>query len=192
MRLDGVDYRLAGVLSPIVGPLEQRRSFFVAAQWDTPRRKGPFFITALGRLRSESARPQATEELHAINRRMFPIWRTSYQDEAATWSMIDLKAHVVGDVRTIAGLALAAVGLVWLIACTNASNLLVARVTSRRRELAVRLALGASRMRVIRYLLSESAVLALAAAIVGVALAWVGHRIASQRRGELFPAHRGD
>ena len=93
--------------------------------------------------------------------------KRSYQDEKATWAMMDLKAHVVGDVRTIAGLALAAVALVWLIACANASNLLVARVTSRRRELAVRAALGASRGRVMRYLLAESALLALGAAAVG-------------------------
>ena len=86
--------------------------------------------------------------MRAINRRIFPIWQTSYQDDKATWSMTDLKAYVVGDVGTTAGLALAAVALVWLIACTNASNLLVARVTSRRRELAVRAALGASRGRV--------------------------------------------
>ena len=55
IRLDGADYALAGVLPPTPGPLEQRQEFFVAAQWDTPRRKGPFFITALGRLRHESA-----------------------------------------------------------------------------------------------------------------------------------------
>ena len=174
VRLDGVDYRLAGVLPSLVGPLEQSQNFFVAAQWDTPRRKGPFFITVLARLRSESDRSPAAEELRAINRRIFPIWRTSYQDERATWSMMDLKAHVVGNVQTVAGLALTAVGLVWLIACTNASNLLVARVTGRRRELAVRVALGASRTRVIRYLLSESAVLAVAAAVIGVVLAWIG------------------
>ncbi|HEX2456107.1 MAG TPA: ABC transporter permease [Vicinamibacterales bacterium] len=187
VRLDGVDHRLAGVLPPIVGPLEQRPHFFVAAQWDTPRRKGPFFITALGRLRSESERSLASDELHEINRRLFPIWRASYQDERATWSMMDLKVYVVGDVRTIAGLALAAVGLVWLISCANASNLLVARVTSRRRELAVRVALGASRLRVVRYLLSESAVLACAAAVVGIVLARVGVGLLRDFGADYFP-----
>jgi predicted permease len=174
VRLDGSDYPLVGVLPPRVGPLEQGQSFFVAAQWDTPPRKGPFFITALGRLREESDRSAAADELRAINRRIFPIWRVSYQDENATWSMMDLKTHVVGDVGTIGGLALAAVGLVWLIACANASNLLVARVTSRRRELAVRAALGASRGRVVRDRLAESSLLALGAAALGVALARVG------------------
>jgi putative ABC transport system permease protein len=177
VRLDGSDYTLAGVLPRAVGPLEQGQEFFVAAQWETPPRKGPFFIIALGRLRSASERSAAGAELAAINRRIFPLWRSSYQDEKASWGMLDLKEHVVGDIRTIAGLALAAAGLVWLIACANASNLLVARVTSRRRELAVRAALGASRGRVIRHLLGESGLLALAAAVVGASLAWLGIRL---------------
>jgi putative ABC transport system permease protein len=173
IRLDGTDYTLTGVMPPAVGPLELNQDFFIAARWDTPRRKGPFFIITLGRV-SDGARGSAAAELKAINKRIFPLWKASYQDERATWSLVDLKASLVNDFRPIARLSLAAVALVWLIACVNASNLLVARVTSRRRELAVRTALGASRPRVIRYLLAESAVLATAAALVGVAVAAVG------------------
>jgi putative ABC transport system permease protein len=187
IRLDGSDYELAGVLPQTVGPLEQGQEFFVAGQWSTPRRKGPFTITALGRLRHGSERSVAADELRAINRRIFPLWRASYQDEKASWAMMDLKAHVTGDVETIAGLALAAVGLVWLIACTNASNLLIARVTSRRRELAVRAALGASRGRVVRYLLAESSLLAIAAAAVGIALASAGVGLLRGLGGGYFP-----
>jgi len=174
VRLDGSDYEITGVLPQTVGPLEQNEDFFVAAQWETPRRKGPFFITVLGRLRQESDRSAAASELRAINRRIFPLWQTSYQDEKASWGMIDLKEYVVGDVANLAGVALSAVALVWLIACANASNLMVARVTSRHRELAVRAALGASRARVMRYLLAESGLLAIGAAIVGIALASAG------------------
>jgi predicted permease len=187
IRLDGADYALAGVLPQEVGPLEQRQEFFVAAQWDTPRRKGPFLITVLGRLRHGTERLVAADELRAINRRIFPVWRTSYQDEKASWGMMDLKAHVTGDVGVTAGLALGAVGLVWLIACTNASNLLIARSTSRRRELAVRAALGASRGRVVRHLLAESGLLAMAAAVVGIALASAGVSILRALGAGYFP-----
>jgi putative ABC transport system permease protein len=187
IRLDGADYTVVGVLPQRVGPLEERQDFFAAAQWEPPRRKGPFFITTLGRLRHQSERAAAADELRAINRRLFPIWRSSYQDERATWSVMDLQRHVTGDVDLIAGLALAAVALVWLIACANASNLLVARVTSRRRELAVRAALGASRGRVVRYLMVESAVLAIGAALLGAVLTRTGVGLLRDFGAAYFP-----
>jgi predicted permease len=174
IRLDGTPHIVVGVLPPAVGPLERGQDVFVAAQWEPPRRKGPFFIAVLGRLRREGDREAAADELRLIDRRLFPVWQSSYQDEKASWGMRDLRAHVAGDVETMSGLALASVALVWLIACANASNLLVARATSRRRELAVRAALGASRARVTRFLLAESALLALGAAGVGMLLAFAG------------------
>ena len=187
IRLDGNDYVVAGVLPQTVGPLEQRQDFFAAERWGKPPRKGPFFITALGRLRNETERPRAADEMRAINRRMFPLWKVSYQDDKATWSLMDLREFVVGDVGTIAGLSLAAVALVWLIACANASNLLIARVTSRRRELSVRAALGASRGRVVRYLLAESALLAAGASAIGFALAWAGIRLVRVAGADYLP-----
>ncbi len=187
IRLDGADYALRGVLPAMLGPLERGQEFFVAQQFSPPPRKGPFPYIALARLKSESNRGPAADELRAINQRMFPIWKVSYQDDKATWSMMDLQDFVVGDTQTIAGLALAAVGLVWLIACTNASNLLIARVTSRRRELAVRAALGASRGRVIRHLLVESALLATGAVIVGGAFAWAGVGLLQAVGATYFP-----
>jgi len=187
IRLDGADYVVAGILPPAVGPLDQARDVFVAAQWTTPPRKGPFFITPIARLRDAASRTPAADELRAINRRMFPLWRASYQDEKATWSMMDLKAFVTGDVGTIAALALTAVGFVWLIACANASNLLIARVTARRRELAVRAALGASRGRVVRYLLAESLLLAAVSAAVGAGLAYAGTTLWRTLAAGYFP-----
>src|SRR3954467_5680124 len=100
---------------------------------------------------------------------------------------MDLKTYIAGFFRVIARLALAAVGLVWLIACVNASNLLIARVTSRRRELAVRSALGASRPRGVRYLLAESAVRGFGAAGCGVGLACIGISLARTAGAPYIP-----
>lgn len=174
IRLDGTDYPLAGVLPARVGPLEHRQDFFVAARFDTPTRRGPFLYWMVGRLKPGVARSAAADELRAINRRIFPIWKASYQDERATWSLVDLKARLVGASRSTAMIALAAASFVWLIACVNASSLLVARVASRRRELVVRAALGASRARILRLLIVESGLLALGSGAVGFALTPLG------------------
>ena len=187
IKLDSVDHVVTGVLPRVTGPLEYGQDYFVAAQWPTPRRKGPFFITAIGRLPDASARGAAVVEMREITKRLFPLWQSSYQDDKATWGAMDLKTYIAGDFGSIAALALGAVALVWLIACVNASNLLIARVTSRRRELAVRCALGASRPRIVRYLLAESAVLAIGAAVVGVGLAWIGVSLARTAGASYIP-----
>ena len=187
LRLDGAEYTLIGVLPPTNGPLERRYDVFLIQQFTPPTRKGPFAYSVIARLPRGADRGAATSELHAINRALFPIWQSSYQDDASTWNMEDLKTNLLGDVGTLAGLALAAVGLVWLIACTNASNLLVARATSRQADLAVRTALGASRGRLLRYLLAESAVLAAGAAALGLGVAWAGMRLLQAQAAGYFP-----
>ena len=127
------------------------------------------------------------ESFASINKEMFPKWQSSYQDDRASWAMEDLKTNLVGNVSTIAGVAVGAVGLVWLIACANASNLLIARVTSRRQELAVRSALGASRGRMIRYLLAESAILAAASMALGALVTWGGIQLFHSFGATYFP-----
>ena len=187
VRLDGADYMLIGVMPPAAGPLEMRFDLFLIQQFTPPSRKGPFFYSVVARLPKGADRAIATSELHAINRALFPIWKASYQDDKSTWNMEDLKTNLVGNVGTLAGLAMAAVGLVWLIACANASNLLIARVTSRRQELAVRTALGATRGRVLRYLLAESVVLAIGAVTLGAAVAWAGMQLLQAQGASYFP-----
>ncbi len=187
IKLDGADHTVVGVLPALSGPLERRQDLFVIQQFSPPRRKGPFFYSVVARLPERTDRSLAASELRAINKRIFPIWKASYQDDKATWSMEDLKTAIVGDVHAIAGLALASVAFVWLIACANASNLLIARVASRRQELAVRAALGASRGRVVRYLLAESAVLATGAVALGVGVAWAGVQLLQGIGSTYFP-----
>jgi len=187
VRLDGVEHAVVGVLPPDVGPFERNQDVFLPARWETPPRKGPFFVTALGRLPAGADRAAADEELRAINRRIFPVWQASYQDQRATWATMDLKEAVIGEVGPRLALVLGAVGFVLLVASTNAANLLVARAAQRRRELAVRGALGASRGRVLQHLLAESAVLGVAASAIGLGLAAAGVRLVSVAGADYIP-----
>jgi putative ABC transport system permease protein len=187
IRLDGNDVTVVGVLPPSNGPLERRQDLFLIQQFTPPTRKGPFFYSVIARLPDGADRGVAAGELRALNRALFPIWKSSYQDEKSTWRMEDLKTNLVGNVSTIAGVSLAAVALVWLIACANASNLLIARVAGRRQELAVRAALGASRGRVIRYLLVESSLLALGAAVIAAAVTYAGMQLLQTLGAPYFP-----
>ncbi len=171
LRLNGTEHRVLGVLPQKAGPLDQRSELFTVARWETPPRRGPFLIAALGRLRPGTGPAAAGAELAAINRRIFPLWKASYQDEKTSWALIGLQEQVVGKVRTTLVIVLAAVGLVLVIASVNAANLLVARATQRDRELALRSVLGASRGTILRQLLAESGLLALGAAAVGLGLA---------------------
>ncbi len=190
VRFDGRAYTVIGVLPRTVGPFEQDRAFFAAAQWEAPPRRGPFFIVALGRLRSDSELSVAAEELRVINRRIFPIWQDTYQDEKASWGMMDLKEVVVGDVGTTLVIVLGAVAFLLIIASTNAANLLLARATQRSRELAVRAALGASRARLLQHLLVESGLLAVGGAILGLAVTVGGIELFTTVGADFIPRTR--
>jgi putative ABC transport system permease protein len=187
LTIDGTSYTVIGVLPRDAGPLEQRVELFTAARWPTPTRKGPFFTTVLGRLRPGVSHAAAQDALHATNRRLFPLWRASYQNEKSTWGVQDLKARIVGDVGTTLVFVLAAVGCLLLIACANALNLLIARGLQRTRELAIRSALGASRGRLVQHVLVETTALIGGAALMGAGIAWGALRLANVYGRDYIP-----
>ena len=178
---------IVGVLQRTSGPLERDVAVFSAARWPTPTRKGPFFTTVLGRLRPGVSPTAAAAALRATNARLFPIWRSSYQDEKATWGLMDLKTRVVGEVGSTLVFVLAAVACVLLIACANAVNLLIARSLHRGRELAIRGALGATTSRLLQYVLVEAGVLTAAAALIGLGVAVLALQLVAAYGADYVP-----
>jgi putative ABC transport system permease protein len=142
-------------------------------------------LNVLARLAPEATLQQANTELATIARRVEQDEKGRYA-EYENWQLVATPwaAALLRDVRPAAFMLLGAVGLVLLIACANMTNLFLARSSTRQRELAVRLALGAGRWRLTRVLLAESVLLALAGAGLGLAIAWAGLKGA----GALIPA----
>jgi putative ABC transport system permease protein len=187
LTIDGASHSIVGVLQQAVGPLERDVAVFTIARWPPPKRKGPFFTMVLARPRPAVPRAEVLDSLNATNRRLFPIWRSSYQDEKATWGAMDLKERVVGGVGSTLMLVLAAVGCVLLIAAANAINLLIGRGLERSREMAIRAALGASRSRLLQHILSEAAILTAGAALVGLVVAAGAVKLLTVYGGDYIP-----
>ena len=178
IHLGGIARTVVGVMPPGFRFPERNTDVWIPIQTEgvsPPELWGWGGYERIARLQSETTPEQAQAQVDALAPRLRELIPWKMQD--SYWqnaSVIPLQEQIVGDTRPMLLLLLGAVGLVLLVGCVNIANLLVARGATRRKELAVRTALGAGRTRLIRQLLTESTLLALLGGALGLLLAWGG------------------
>jgi putative ABC transport system permease protein len=192
MMLDGRPFTIVGVTPERFNGITHgpRRDVWVPmaaqpiAQPTSPRmlaERSAIWLSAVGTLAPSLTIEQANARLEVIAKRIAVLDTTKRGYSAAVLPVRGgMSPHDMNDVAPVALLASAATLLIFVICCSNVSNMLLARGVGRRREIAVRLSLGASRSRLVRQLLTESVLIAIAASALGVLLAfWANGVLAS-------------
>jgi putative ABC transport system permease protein len=170
LKLDGLAFSVVGVLRPdFVLPEEVQ---VLSPKPITPKdavNREQHYLRVIGRLKSGASLAQANANMASIAGQLEQQYPESNTGRGAT--LITVKEQFVGDIRVALIVLFGAVAFVLLIACTNVANLLLARGAARQKEMAIRMALGASRGRVIRQLLAESILLSILGGGVGLLVA---------------------
>ena len=187
IKLDGVDSTIVGVMARDFSfPVEVARGVVVVNNdvdlWvplalppDLMKDRSEHFLRLIGRLKPGIKSEQAATEMEAISQRLAQQYPES--NSSLSVNLVPLRKQVFGRMQPAILLLLAGAGFVLLMACANVANLLLAHGVSRKREIAVRLCLGASRVRLVRQFLTESALLALAGGTAGILLAYSAIRL---------------
>jgi putative ABC transport system permease protein len=184
ITIDGQSYTVAGVMPPgfqFPRGSELPNFYAFAAQTDVwtplglePKRwnnRGSHMLVALARLKPGTSLQRAQSEMTAIEKRISGQFEESH---GWTAKVVPLHDQIVGGARVALWTLLGAVGFVLLIACANVANIVLARSSARQKEMAIRTAVGATRLHVIRQLLTESVLLSVAGGALGLVLASVG------------------
>jgi putative ABC transport system permease protein len=172
IQLDSVPYTVVGVMPPSFEfPTSTNVEVWTPLAFDPKDMHGASrrarSLTVIGRMARGAAAPEAQQEIAVIAGRI----ATTYKDSNDRWTARVIPAHeqLVSASRPALMVLMGAVGFLLLIVCANMANLLLARLSSRRREMAVRAALGASRWEVARPIIAESVILSLTGGVLGIA-----------------------
>ncbi|HXI92459.1 MAG TPA: ABC transporter permease [Blastocatellia bacterium] len=168
ITLNARTFTIIGVMPPGFLFPEKETELWAAERLAATRR-GPYYMWGLGRLNRGATLERAQSEMDMIARRVQDQINSPNRDW--TWTSVSLAERIVGKVRPALLVLLVAVLFVLLIACANIANLLLARATAREKEISVRIALGASRPRLLRQLLTESLLLSAIGVAAGLPLA---------------------
>jgi putative ABC transport system permease protein len=173
ITLDGRNHTIVGV-APDATRVLQDAEIWTPLTFDHPEMKVRrfHFLRAIGRLKQGVTLQQAQADIDAVCAGLEKLYPESNKD----WRLrlVPMREYLIGDTRRPLYILLGAVGLVLLIACANVANLTLAQAAGRQKEVALRHALGANRMRLIRQLLTESALLSVTAGGIGLLLAQRG------------------
>src|SRR6266481_2752739 len=170
---DGQTYTVVGVMPPKF-KFPAWAELWVPLAWTNEKRavRGNHNYMVIGRLKPEVAVQQAKADLSAISVRL----EQQYPEDDKGWgaTVLPLREQIVGDVRPALLVLLGAVAFVLLIACANVANLVLAKTLARKKEIAIRTSLGASRAVVLRQILAETLILSISGAALGLFLARFG------------------